>query len=64
MKRILAYLLTGMVFVFTAVAVLSIWEVIQVEDVMYKSIKTLVVLFVASAIVMFILQMDTEKKKP
>ena len=63
MKKLLSYLMAGLVFVFTVIAVLSIWEVIAVEDVLWKSIKTLLVLFIASAIVTFILQMNDNKKE-
>ncbi len=63
MKKVLSYLLAALVLVFTIIAVLSIWEVITVEDVLWKSVKTLLVLFIASAIVTFILQMNDNKKE-
>ncbi|TXC81664.1 hypothetical protein [Luteibaculum oceani] len=63
MKKALSYMLAGMVFIFTVIAILSIWEVITIEDVLWKSLKTLLVLFVASAIVTFILQVTTDDKE-
>lgn len=63
MKKALSYMLAGMVFIFTVIAILSIWEVITIEDVLWKSLKTLLVLFVASAIVTFILQVTSDDKE-
>ena len=57
MKKFLAYGMSALVLIFMIIAILSIWEVIQVEDVMWRSVKTLLVIFVASAIVMFIFQL-------
>jgi hypothetical protein len=58
MKKMFSYLLAGLVMVFTVIAILSIWDVIQVEKVMWKSVKTLMVLFLSAAIVLFIFQIS------
>lgn len=58
MKKIFSYLLAALVMVFTIIAILSIWDVIQVEKVMWKSVKTLMVLFLSAAIVLFIFQIS------
>ncbi len=57
MKKFLAYGMSALVLIFMIIAILSIWGVIHVEDVMWRSVKTLLVIFVASAIVMFIFQL-------
>lgn len=62
MKKILTYMLATMVFIFTVIAILSIWDIITIEDVLWKSLKTLLVLFVSSAIVTFILQITQDDK--
>ncbi len=56
-------MLAAMVFIFTVIAILAIWEVVMIEDVLWKSLKTLIVLFIASAIVTFILQVTQDDKK-
>tara|TARA_R110001592_G_scaffold359340_3_gene665648 strand:- start:2866 stop:3060 length:195 start_codon:yes stop_codon:yes gene_type:complete len=58
MKKVFSYLLAALVMVFTVIAILSIWDVIQVEKVMWKSVKTLMVLFLSAAIVLFIFQIS------
>ena len=63
MKKVLSYMLAAMVFIFTVIAILAIWEVVMIEDVLWKSLKTLIVLFIASAIVTFILQVTQDDKK-
>ena len=62
MKKILTYMLATMVLIFTVIAILSIWDIITIEDVLWKSLKTLLVLFVSSAIVTFILQITQDDK--
>ena len=44
MKKVLSYMLAAMVFIFTVIAILAIWEVVMIEDVLWKSLKTLIVL--------------------
>lgn len=58
MKKTFSYLLASLVMVFTIIAILSIWDVIQVEKMMWKSVKTLMVLFLSAAIVLFIFQIS------
>ncbi len=53
-KKIVAYLLIGLVLLFTILGVLGIWDVIPLEEVLEKIIWTLIVIFAASAVVLFI----------
>ena len=57
MKKFLAYGMSILVLLFMIIAILSIWDIILIEDVLWRSVKTLLVIFVASAIVMFIFQL-------
>jgi len=53
-KRIIGIFLVVLVLFFTAIAILSIWEVIAIERIMNKSFKTLFVLFAATFVVLFV----------
>ena len=54
MKKIAAYILVGLVLVFTVVSILGIWEVINFDYVVRKILLSLVVIFAASAVILFI----------
>ena len=54
MKRIVAYTLIVLVLVFTVISILGIWDVIDLDYVMRKVIFSLLVVFAASAVILFI----------
>lgn len=60
-KKVISYLLAALVIVFALIAILSIWDVIQVRDVMMKSVKTLLVLFLSGAVVLFVMQISKKE---
>jgi len=53
-RKITGLVLVGLILIFTIVAVLGIWEVIDLQEVMIKVLSSLLVVFVASAVVLFI----------
>lgn len=53
-KKLTATILILAVLFFSTLAVLSIWEVIDIEHIFKKSLLTLVVIFSASAIILFV----------
>ena len=53
-KKIVSYLLIFLVLVFTVIAILGIWEVIDLDYVLRKIMSSLIVIFAASAVVLFI----------
>lgn len=53
-KRIVSYFLIFLVLVFTVIAILGIWEVIDLDAVLRKIMSSLIVIFAASAVVLFI----------
>jgi len=55
LKKVIATILVVAVLFFSTLAVLSIWDVINVEQVFRKSLLTLVVIFCAAVIILFIL---------
>lgn len=54
LKHVTSYILIGIVIISTLVALLGIWDVIDLEDVLRKIFTSLFVIFVASVIVLFI----------
>ena len=53
-KKVVAYSLITLVLLFTIVTLLGIWDIIDLEKVLQKIIWTLIVIFAASAVVLFI----------
>lgn len=62
-KKIAAYTLTAIVLVLTFIAVLGIWEVIDLEDVLSKILKSLVIVFISSVVVLFIFSVIIKETK-
>jgi uncharacterized membrane protein len=54
LKKITASVLIIATLFFATLAVLSIWDIIQVEKIFQKSFFTLIVIFCASGIMLFI----------
>ena len=53
-KKIISFLLIGLVLVFTVIALLGIWEVINLDEIIRKMFVSLMVVFAASAVILFI----------
>lgn len=53
-KKIISYFLIFLVLLFTVIAILGIWNIINIKDVFGNLMQTLLVVFIASAIVLFI----------
>lgn len=54
LKKIVTWFLIFLVLVFTIIAILGIWNVIDVDDVIRKILSSLLVIFAASAVILFI----------
>ena len=54
MKKVVSYSLITLVLIFTLVAILGIWDIIDLKNVMMNSIFSLIVIFAASAVILFI----------
>jgi hypothetical protein len=65
-KRIVSYVLISLVLVFTIVSILGIWDIIKnLENVVLNIIYSLIVIFAASAVILFIFSVflkDTDHK--
>ncbi|MBN1183576.1 MAG: hypothetical protein JXB49_14900 [Bacteroidales bacterium] len=65
MKKIVSYLLIVLVLFFTVIALLGIWEIVDLRHVVQKTLGSLLVVFASSAIVLFIFSVlikDDNKK--
>ncbi len=65
-KRIVSYVLISLVLIFTVVSILGIWDIIKnLENVVLNIIYSLIVIFAASAVILFIFSVflkDTDQK--
>ncbi len=53
-KKIIAYILTGLVLVFCIVAILGIWNIIDMEDLLIRLFQSMLVILAAAAVIVFI----------
>lgn len=53
-KKVASYLLMAFVLFFTIMALLAVWEVIDVEKVLAKTLTSLFIIFVAALVVLFV----------
>jgi hypothetical protein len=64
-KRIIAYILTGLVLLFAIVTLLGVWGFVDLEDLFIKMFKSIVVVLGTAAIIVFIfaiLVRDSDQK--
>jgi hypothetical protein len=53
-KKVISYFLIVLVLLFTIVALLGIWDIISLEDIIKKMFVSLMVVFAAAAVILFI----------
>ncbi|MBN2350419.1 MAG: hypothetical protein JXJ22_16400 [Bacteroidales bacterium] len=63
-KKVVAYTLIGLILLFTIVTILGVWDIIPLEQVLQKIIYTLIVIFAASAVVLFIFTVMLKDDEP
>ena len=66
-KKIISYFMIILVLVFTIIALLGIWEIISLEDIIKKMFVSLMVVFAAAAVILFIFSVlirDQESDNP
>ncbi|MGC9331956.1 MAG: hypothetical protein ACP5DZ_08800 [Bacteroidales bacterium] len=64
LKKVTAYLLVFIIVVITILAILGIWDVINLENILKRSLTSLFVIFVSSVIEMFIFSVLIKDDKP
>ncbi len=62
-KQITAYALAALVVIGSVIALLSIWDIIDLQDVMGKIMKSFIVIFVASVVSLFIFNVLAKDNK-
>ena len=63
-KKVISYFLIVLVLLFTAVALLGIWEIISLEDIIKKMFVSLMVVFAAAAVILFIFSVLIKEDEP
>lgn len=53
-RKVFSVILATLVLFFTVICILAIWDIIDVERIFQRSMATLFVLFISSAIMLFI----------
>ncbi len=53
-RKIAGYILLVMILVITIIAILGIWDVIDLRNILSKAFASLLVIFASSAVVLFI----------
>jgi len=53
-KRIIAYTLSVLVLLFSIVAILGIWDIVDIEDLIANMFKSLMVVLAAAAVIVLI----------
>ncbi len=53
-RKVFSVILATLVLFFTLICILAIWDIIDIERIFQKSMATLFVLFISSAIMLFI----------
>ena len=53
-KRIIAYTLSALVLLFSIIAILGIWEIVDIEYLIARMFKSLMVVLAAAAVVVLI----------
>jgi len=54
LKKFFAILLSILVLIITVLSILAIWDIIEVKDIFGRAFSSLVIIFVASAVILFI----------
>lgn len=62
-KKITAYVLALFVVSCTLVALLSVWEIISLQEVMRKILTSLLIIFIASVVTLFIFNVVIKNEK-
>jgi len=63
-KRIIAYTLSTLVLLFSLVAILGIWDVIDIEYLISRMFKSLMVVIAAAAVVVLIFSILDRPERP
>ncbi len=63
-KKVISYFLIVLVLLFTIIALLGIWDIISLEDIIKKMFVSLMVVFAAAAVILFIFSVLIKEDGP
>ena len=63
-KKVISYFLIALVMLFTVIALLGIWDIITLDDIIKKMFVSLMVVFAAAAVVLFIFSVLIKDDEP
>ena len=63
-KKIISYFMIALVLIFTVIALLGIWEIISLEEIIRKMFVSLMVVFAAAAVILFIFSVLIRDQEP
>ncbi len=63
-KRIIAYTLSALVLIFSLIAILGIWDLIDIEYLISRMFKSLMVVLAAAAVVVLIFSILDRPERP
>ncbi|MCB9000041.1 MAG: hypothetical protein H6540_08260 [Bacteroidales bacterium] len=53
-KKTIAYFLSGLVLIFAIIAILGIWDIIDLQNLLTKMFSSMLVIVAASAVIVFL----------
>jgi succinate dehydrogenase hydrophobic anchor subunit len=63
-KKIISYFMIILVLIFTIIALLGIWDIISLDDIIKKMFVSLMVVFAAAAVILFIFSVLIKDEGP
>lgn len=63
-KKIISYFMITLVLIFTIIALLGIWDIISLDDIIKKMFVSLMVVFAAAAVILFIFSVLIKDEEP
>jgi len=63
-KKVISYFLIILILVFTIIALLGIWDIISLDDIIRKMFVSLMVVFAAAAVILFIFSVLIKDDEP
>ncbi len=53
-RRIIAYILAGLILIFAVISILAIWDIIEYKNLLSRMFQSLMVILAASAVIVLI----------
>lgn len=62
-QKIISYILIALVLFFTIIGLLGVWEIIDLQNIVPKMLGSLLIIFVSSALVLFIVKVILKEQE-